>query len=247
MRKSFARRLAWLLGLPFFSISLTLAAFFIFTPNPCRLKENNPASSSFMKLRKSEAQRQGKKFILRHQWISLREIPPILIEAVLSSEDDRFFNHKGFDWQELRRAFFDKKKDKTMRGASTISQQLIKNLYLSPERSLIRKFNEFILTIKLEQCLSKKRILECYLNIIELGNGIFGVQAASRHFFSKNVTDLTPGEMLRLVSVIPKPLRASPRSESQYTRWRVKWLADRLQRKGAISPVEYAAIAENSK
>jgi len=198
-----------------------------------------------MEIRRSEAAKKNKAFHLNYSWVSLEKIPVLLTQAVLVSEDDRFYEHHGFDWQELRNAILSKKKHKPLRGASTISQQLVKNLYLSPERSIFRKLNEVILTVKLERCLSKKRILECYLNIIELGNGLFGVEAASRFYFSKSVSDLSLQESLQLVSVIPKPLKESPRSHSQYIKWRMKWIADRLQKKGFISEQQYMNIVEN--
>ncbi len=246
-KKTVFRKFLLIIGSAILLLLLSAAATFIFSPNICALKDKNPDYTAFMKIRKMEADSLHKKFFLRHDWTPLNRIPNILVEAVLSAEDDRFFEHHGFDWQELRQAFLGKSRRKTIRGASTISQQLVKNLYLSPKRSILRKMKEFILTIKLEFCLSKRRILECYLNVIELGNGIFGVEAASRHFFSKSVSDLSCTEMIRLAAVIPKPLKVSPLSDSKYIHWRMNWIGHRLKRKGVITDDQYREIIRQSR
>jgi monofunctional biosynthetic peptidoglycan transglycosylase len=230
--KRLRNRILLVLGALGLTPFLILVILYLFSPGVCVLKKQNPDTTSFMELRKAEALKMGRKLPLRHEWVLLSRIPHLLQQAVVSAEDDRFFEHHGFDWQEIRKALSKKKEQKKLRGASTISQQLVKNLYLSPERSLLRKVREFIITFKLERCLSKKRILECYLNLIELGPGIFGVQAASRSFFSKPVSDLNREEILRLVSVIPQPLRVSPHSNGKYLRWRIRWIDDRLRRRG---------------
>lgn len=245
-KRSIVRRLLLAAGSLILALPLSFLVYFFVSPNPCLLKERAPESSAFMELRKEEAQRQGRTLRIHYYWTPLKKIPEVLVAAVLSSEDDRFFDHHGIDWREMRRALIGGSRGKTLRGASTISQQLVKNLYLSPKRSLFRKLKEFILTIKLELCLDKKRILECYLNVIELGNGVFGVEAASRRFFSKSVSDLSFGEMIRLASVIPKPLKVSPLSESKYIRWRMQWIARRLLRKRVINDAQYHEILRAS-
>lgn len=218
------------MGLLLLSPFVFLILLYLFSPEVCMLKTINPKTSSFMEIRKSEAEKEKKKLTIQYEWIPLNQIPLTLRHAVISAEDDRFFEHRGFDWQEIQNAL--QKKKKKVRGASTISQQLVKNLYLSPERSLLRKIREFVITFKMEHCLSKERILECYLNIIELGPGIFGVKAASRYYFSKPVSHLNRDEILRLTAVIPQPLRITPFSNSRYMRWRIRWISDRLKAKG---------------
>ena len=235
-----------LLTLIIMLVSLTLA--FLFAENVCLIAQQNPKMTSFMKIRQEEARKHNRPFRLQHSWLPLKHIPHILVQGVICSEDDRFFDHAGFDWKEIRQALKSQKRSGAYpRGASTISQQLIKNLYLTPQRSLIRKARELILTLKLEHCVSKKRILECYLNLIEFGDGIFGVEAASWHFFSKPVSALSLFEILRLISVIPKPLRVTPLSNSQYTKWRIRWIAERLMRKGEIPLEQYRQIAAKLK
>ncbi len=243
-KKSLCKKILLVFGCLTLALAAAILGLFLFTPRVCELKDANPRSSAFMELRKKEAAERKQTLVIHHAWVPLSAIPKLLVEAVLSSEDERFFDHHGIDWHELRRAIAGRKGNKAVRGASTISQQLAKNLYLSPARSWTRKLKELVLTIKLESCLSKKRILECYLNLIELGNGIFGVEAASGHFFGKSVSKLTAQEMIRLVSVIPKPLRVSPRSSSKYLLWRMKWIAARLLRKGLIDPAQYEQIIQ---
>ncbi len=200
---------------------------FITFPNIAALKTENPTTGSLIEYRISEAKSNGeepKKYMI---WQNIEQISPNLQKAVLAGEDARFFEHHGFDWDSINKAWEEAQKEgekqakadgdydendwippmpSFKRGASTISQQLAKNLFLSEERSFFRKGREAIDTYFLEKDLSKKRILELYLNIIEWGDGIYGAEAASRFYFKKSASALTAQEAAYLSAMIPSPL-----------------------------------------
>jgi len=224
----------------FILISLFIAYFFLSLPDVTHLKTKNPKITAFMELRKKQSLKKNKNYQLLFHWINYGRIPEILKHAVRISEDTGFFNHNGIDFYELREAI--KKNQETgkkTRGGSTITMQLAKNLYLSPEKSYLRKIKELLIAKKLEKALSKKRIFSLYLNVIELGEGIFGIGAASLHFFQKPVQELNLIEIIRLVSVLPRPLKISPKSNSNYLKWRANLLLDRLIKYKHISQSDY--------
>jgi monofunctional biosynthetic peptidoglycan transglycosylase len=164
-----------------------------------------------MQQRMEEARDQSKKLKIDHRWVSLGNIPKHVRRAVLIAEDARFFDHAGIDWHEIGESFETNwEEGRIVRGGSTITQQLAKNLYLSTSRDPIRKFKELIIAWMLEATLSKKRILELYLNIIECGRGVFGIEAAAQRYFHKSARRLTREEGARLAAVIPSPLRHKP-------------------------------------
>jgi len=170
------------------------------------LKRENPKLTAMMKYRMRQWEREGKKITIKQIWVPLNKISPYLIKAVLIAEDDKFYKHSGFDFEAIKKAIErNLEAGKIKYGGSTISQQTAKNLFLSPSRNPIRKIQEAILTYRLEKTLSKKRILEIYLNIAEWGEGIFGVEAASRHYFHKPASALSPWEAARLAAVLPNP------------------------------------------
>ena len=143
---------------------------------------------------------------LKYKWVDYANISNHLKRAVIASEDSKFKNHEGFDWEGIEKAYEKNiKKGKIVGGGSTISQQLAKNLFLSSSRSLWRKGEEVIITFMLEKMLSKQRILEIYLNVIEWGNGIFGAEAASRHYFKVNAANLSAPQAAKLAAMIPSP------------------------------------------
>lgn len=195
------------------------------------LKKINPKSTAMIEGRKQSAKQTGKKYRVHHRWVSYQAIPKLLKDAIRISEDASFFQHQGVDYDELIEAV---KKNissrEYARGASTITQQLAKNLYLSTEKSIFRKIREYFITRKLEETLTKSRIFELYLNVIEFGPGIFGVQSAAQSYFHKNVSELTLAEMIRMTAVIPKPLKEHPTRNSQYVLWRSKWILHKLLR-----------------
>jgi monofunctional biosynthetic peptidoglycan transglycosylase len=192
-----------ILTIPYFSIA--------------RVKTENPVETALMRQRIREAEDEGKALSIKQRWIPLARIPKHVVDAVIVAEDGTFYTHGGIDWFEVQQSL-EKNLDKrrTVRGASTITQQLAKNLYLSTSKDPVRKFREVLITMLLEHELSKNRILEIYLNVIEWGRGIFGIEAAAQTYFGKSASGLTLEEATRLAAVIPSPLRHRPDVDSRY-------------------------------
>ncbi len=184
-------------------------------PNTERLASENPTSTAFIDLRRDEAASAGKGFRLDQQWRPLGKISRYLRAAVVYSEDIHFYTHDGVDWDALESAF-EKDIDKgALRvGGSTITQQLAKNLYLSPQRSFARKLREMLIAFALEDHLTKQRILELYLNVVEWGDGVFGAEAAARHWFGHSAQTLAPVEAARLAIALPNPIARAPNVRS---------------------------------
>lgn len=166
----------------------------------------NPTSTSFMRARLSAMQAQQPQARLQHRWVNYDEIALPLKRAVVAAEDARFMTHDGFDWDGIQHAY--EKNLKTghlVAGGSTISQQLAKNLFLSPRRTPWRKLQEAAITLMLEKIMSKRRILEIYLNVIEWGDGVFGAEAAARHYYGTGARRLSNHQAARLAAMIPRP------------------------------------------
>jgi monofunctional biosynthetic peptidoglycan transglycosylase len=161
------------------------------------------------------------------------------VNAVVIAEDDKFWRHEGFDFEALRKAIEkDIKAGRLKYGGSTITQQLVKNLYLSPSKNPLRKLKEAVLAWRLERELSKRRILELYLNVAEWGEGIFGIEAASRHYYGKPASALDPEEAARLASVLPNPRRYSPVGQSRYVENRARIINYIMLKRGIVEPEE---------
>ena len=209
-------------------------------PDVSHLKTQNPKKTALMEMRAEEAQKEQEDFIIQQSWVPFEKIPQLLKDTVRIAEDAGFYWHKGIDFEELKEAIKKNIQEKKFaRGGSTITQQLAKNLYLSPKKSLLRKIKEYLIARRLEKILSKERIFELYLNVIELGPGIFGVQAASRHFFGCDVNELSLEETVRLVAVLPRPLSEDPLGNSEWLNWRCRWLLHKLQLYKYISEETY--------
>lgn len=184
-----------------------------------------PPASSFMVQRWLEARWNGEtSFNLRYKWVSLKEISSHAGRAVMAAEDQRFRNHFGFDFQAMSRAWKNNPRRTNPRGASTITQQVAKNLFLWPGRSLLRKGLEAYFTLLIEGLWPKNRILEVYLNVAEFGPGIFGVQAASETFFHKPPARLTAYEAALLAAVLPNPRQFNAARPSAYIKGRAQWI-----------------------
>ena len=210
-------------------ILLTYILIQISLPDVSILINDNPKTTALIEQRKAEAEDSGKKIRIRQKWVSFGRIPKLLKRTVRISEDANFYFHQGIDLDELKESIKKNwKKGKFARGASTITQQLAKNLYLSTDKSIWRKVKEFFITRELESTLSKNRIFHLYFNIIEFGRGIFGVTAASNYYFGKSVTALNAEEIIRLTAVIPKPLFVKPNRDSKWLLWRCRWITDKL-------------------
>ena len=174
---------------------------------------------------------------IHQQWAPLKRISPYAVKAVIIAEDDKFWSHEGFDFAAIQKAVEkDLRKKRFKAGGSTISQQLAKNLYLTPSKNPIRKLKEAVLTWRLERSLSKRRIIELYLNVAEWGDGIFGIEAASRHYFGKSAADLTAREAARLAVALPSPLRYRPGGGGTYPENRAETIYGIMVRRGIVIP-----------
>jgi monofunctional biosynthetic peptidoglycan transglycosylase len=166
----------------------------------------NPDTTRFMDIRLGELQAKDPKGQLKKQWISYGKVSIHLKRALIVSEDDLFVHHEGFDWEGIQKAMEkNQQRGKIVAGGSTISQQLAKNLFLSPDKTPWRKAQEAVITLMIEAVWSKQRIFEVYINVIEWGNGIFGAEAAARHYFGISATQLGPEQAARLAGMVPSP------------------------------------------
>lgn len=223
---------------------VAVAAAVLSLPDIAALKSAPPQTTAMMKYREAEYRQKGRKIRQQYAWVPLGRISSYLREAVLIAEDDKFFQHQGFDWEEMQKSFEkNREKGKVVRGGSTITQQLAKNLYLNPSRTPWRKLREALIARQIEKELPKRRILELYLNVIEWGDHIYGVEAASRHYFAKSAAALTPGEAIRLASVIINPRRYSPVTDTN-KRMRSKrlLLASRMYQRQLFDEDTYRAL-----
>ncbi len=226
---------------------VAIGGYYLFYPDISSLKKKNPNKTSFMEYREAEWRQQGKKTRIYKKWVPLSSISPYLIKAVLIAEDDKFWSHQGFDFEAIQKAIeTDIKKKKFKFGGSTISQQLAKNLYLTPSKNPVRKFKEAILTWRIEQNLSKKRILELYLNVVEWGEGVFGIEAASQHYYKKAALHLSPDEAAHLAVILPNPRKYRLDGTSGYVEKRAKIIFNIMVRRGIVEP-EYEDVMQDSK
>ncbi len=194
----------------------------------------NPADTAFMRLREQDAHDQGKPVAKDQRWVRYARISPNLKRAVIATEDDAYWRHDGIDYDQLRDAVeTDWERGEFARGASTITQQLAKNLYLTPDKNPLRKLKELLITRRLEAELTKQRILEIYLNVIEWGDGIWGAEAAARRYFHKPSADLTPSEAALLAGAIANPHLMDPGHPSARLRRRQQMI---MRRMGAVTP-----------
>lgn len=232
----------------------------VFLPWPLALRWTNPGTTSFMEHRLREARKEGRDLEIRQVWISLERISPNLRRAVLAAEDDRFYFHRGIDWRAVgeevgydgdtafswwdaadRRALREAlayawEHKSEIKGRSTLTQQLAKNLYFTPDRSLARKLAEAIVAKCLELLLTKDRILEIYLNVAEWGPGIFGAEAAAQAYFERGADDLTLEQAVTLAATLPHPLTSNPAFRPARMEWRKTHILRRLENPPIPSP-----------
>ena len=235
------RHTTWLVLLSFFLILLPIV-YLLVIPDLSKLIKENPKKTALMEYRERASKEKRKSYRIYQSWVPFSKISPYLVKAVLIAEDDKFWKHEGFDYEAIQKALEkDLKVKKFNFGGSTITQQLAKNLYLSPEKSLIRKISEAFITWRMEKALSKKRILELYLNVAEWGEGIFGVEAASRHYYGKPSSQLTPEEAARLASVLPNPRKYNPVGDQRYVINRSNIIYSVMIQRGIVIP-EYKEI-----
>lgn len=197
-------------------------------PDPSALADKWPESTAYMRLRSDQAAAEGRQLRIDYTPVPLTRIPHSVQRAIRVSEDAAFFQHEGFDWYEVRQAVGKAwEEGEAPRGASTITQQLARNLYLSPNRNLLRKVREVLITERLEAELSKERIFELYLNVIEFGSGVFGVEAAARRYFGVPVGEVSQRQAAQLAATVPAPLSQNPATDTRGFRWRVDLVYDR--------------------
>lgn len=171
-------------------------------------KNHAPQQTSFMAIRLAELREKNPSARLQYQWVPYERISPNLKRAVIASEDDKFMEHNGFDWEGIEYALKkNQRKGKRVAGGSTISQQLAKNLFLSPSRSYLRKLQEAIITVMIESSWDKRRILEVYLNVVEWGNGVFGAEAGARRQFGGSAAYLSEYQAAHMAVMLPSPRR----------------------------------------
>jgi monofunctional glycosyltransferase len=190
----------------------------------------NPSSSAFMNARLAVMQEANADVELKHKWVDYDKISNHLKRAVVASEDSKFKHHEGFDWEGIEKAYEKNlKKGKLVAGGSTISQQLAKNLFLSSSRTPWRKAEEVVITLMLEKTLSKRRILEIYLNMIEWGNGVFGAEAAARHYFKTSAAGLGKTQAAKLAAMVPNPRFYDEHRSTRYLNRRTATIQARMR------------------
>jgi len=192
-------------------------------------RNHQPDTSAFMDRRIEQLRAKNPNAKLAHQWVPYARISAQFKRAVVAAEDAKFMDHEGFDWQAISKAIEkNERKGKVVSGASTISQQLAKNLFLSGERSWIRKGQEAVITWMLESALDKRRILELYLNYAELGEGVFGAEAAARHHFGTSAAGLGPSQAAYLAAILPSPRRYARGHTTAYISGRMETILARM-------------------
>lgn len=231
-QKGWGRRilkgLAWTVG-GFMACTAILVLALRFVPIPV---------SALMVERRMTAWADGKPYRAHHRWVSLEDISPNMGVAVIAAEDQNFPDHFGFDWQAIEKAYVHNEHSRRKRGASTVSQQTAKNLFLWESRSWVRKGFEVWFTLLLESEWSKRRILEAYLNVVEFGDGVYGVEAASRMYFGKPASRLTPSEAALLAAVLPNPHKYRVNAPSEYVRGRQAWILKQMRQLGGDQVVK---------
>jgi len=227
--------LRWLLWYPLLLALIALAAAqFWYFVHIWHWSNHSPENTAFMRARLEILREDDPKARLTYSWVPYHRISGHLKRAVVSSEDARFMSHRGLDWEAIHKAHErNVREGEIVRGASTITQQLAKNLFLSGERTWWRKAQEAVIALMLETVLTKRRILEIYLNVIEWGDGVYGAEAAARYHFGTPAANLTPGQAARLAAMVPSPRSYSPGRDTAY-----------LQRRSAtiLSEMDYAQM-----
>lgn len=219
----------------FIAILLFVGYEWITFPDVAALATKAPSTTAFMERRKAELRAAGKNDAIDYRWVPYGRISPYLRRAVLVAEDDTFFEHGGVDVQAVEEAIRkDWARGKMTHGGSTITQQLAKNLYLSPSRNPFRKVKEYFIARSLESHLTKKRILDLYLNVVEMGEHVYGAEAASRSYFQIAASALSPTQAALLASCLPNPRLMNPAAPNKRLRWRQRMVLSRMKRWGYL-------------
>lgn len=226
---------------PRFLVAAALAAgacvvYVLWLPDVAPLKRGPVKTTAYIELRRAQAASIGKKLRVQMTWTPYDQISDDLKHAVVTAEDDMFWRHQGIDWEATQAAFakdWDAKRFKY--GASTITQQLARNLYLSPSKNPLRKLKEMLIARRLERTLGKRRILELYLNVVEWGKGVYGAEAAAQAYFGKHASQLTADEAVALAVVLPNPRRWNPARRGKYVERNSRRVMSRMIKSGYLS------------
>lgn len=217
---------SWKIALSLFLISVFFVALFRFV---------NPPITSLMVIKAMEKKKDGSRFGINKDWVRIEEMSPYLIQAVVASEDNRFLDHNGFDIKAIRKAQEDNLKGKRLRGASTISMQTAKNVFLWPQRNFVRKGLEAYFTVLIELIWGKKRIMEVYLNVIETGMGLYGVEMACQQYFGRPASKVDRYQASLIAAILPNPRKWNPARPTSYLRERQQWIMWNMGNVGPIS------------
>ncbi|CAN5418548.1 monofunctional biosynthetic peptidoglycan transglycosylase [soil metagenome] len=224
--KTLRKLILWLILLP---LALVIAIQVYFFLQIAWWVNHNPASTSFMRQQAKVLEQKKPGTKLQHTWVPYERISDNLKRAIIASEDANFSEHVGVDWEALQKAYEkNARKRKVVAGGSTITQQLAKNLFLSGERSYVRKAQEFVITYMLELLMTKERIFEIYLNVVEWGNGVFGAEAAARHYYGITATSLGPSQAAQLAVMLPNPRFYDTHRSSEYLARRTSLVMRRM-------------------
>ena len=223
IRKVF--RWIWKATLWFIGLSILSVIIFKWVPVPI---------TPLMITRAVENKLEGKDALLTHDWVSIENISPNLQKAVIASEDGNFLKHNGFDFKAMQKAFKNNQKGKRLKGGSTISQQTAKNVFLWQGRSYVRKGLEAYFTVLIELIWGKERIMEVYLNSIEMGNGVYGAESGARHWYRKSASDLTKKEAAGIAAILPNPRKYKATNSSSYINRRKDKIVRVMQHIGKI-------------
>jgi len=231
----------------FAAASIASAVYVLWLPDVAALKRHPPKTTAFIEYRRAALKAQGKPFHPKMVWTPYDRISDNLKHAVITAEDDQFYRHHGVDWDNMKVAL---EKDWQLKrpayGASTITQQLARNLYLSPSKNPLRKLKELLIARRLEDTLGKRRILELYLNVAEFGNGLYGAEAASQAYFGKHASELGVEEAVALAVILPSPRRHNPAKGGKYVERNMKRVMDRMRASGYLPQDESLTSLEQT-
>jgi monofunctional glycosyltransferase len=225
----------WIFGIVLLASAAWAVYQWVTFPNVAALNDGWPRTTAFMEQRKRELRATGEDDTILYQPVPYARISPYLRRAALVAEDNEFYEHKGVDVEALKEAIRrDWQRRKITQGGSTITQQLAKNLYLSSSRNPLRKIEEYFIARSLEDHLSKKRILELYLNVVEMGERVYGAEAAARYYFHVSSSALTPSQAALLAGCLPNPQLMNPGAPNKRLRWRQRMILSRMRRWGYL-------------
>jgi len=217
------------------NLSLLILAFLLLTTLEVMLLRWFPIPRTILMSQRNKEFKVDKDYQFRQVWVSFSEISPHVVEAVIASEDNLFYQHNGFDWKEINIAIEQNKQGKRLRGASTISQQVAKNVFLWPDRTWLRKGLETYYTLLIEQLWSKERIMEVYLNVAEMGKGVFGIEAAAQAYFKKTAAKLSAKEAALIAAALPSPLKRNPAKPGSYLQKRQQEILNLIPKLGPLT------------